>query len=273
MERAVVDGMTLEYETSGTGEPVVFIHGALIADAFKPLVAEADLAQAYRLVTYHRRGYVGSSHTKGTTSIKQQANDCLALLRHLGVKQTHVVGHSYGGAVALQLAMDAPRVVHTLALLEPALIIGTTAQSYREALAKGSFQYKEESAVEAVDGFLKPRFGAEYRTWIDKVVPGALKQAVSDATTFFTLEVASIIDWRFGEAEARRITQPVLAVLGSESDALSPRFGETYRLLLEWMPRVEGFVLPGATHALQMQNPRGMAEVLAGFWGRHQKKK
>lgn len=51
MERAVVDGITLEYEVTGTGEPVVLIHGALIADVFRPLLAEPSLARRYRLVT------------------------------------------------------------------------------------------------------------------------------------------------------------------------------------------------------------------------------
>ena len=76
-------------------------------------------------------------------------------------------------------------------------------------------------------------------------------------------------DWHFGEGEARRITQPTLVVLGSKSDALWSRFGETYRLLLTWLPYAEGFLLPGATHGLQMQNPDDMAEALADFFGCH----
>ena len=44
MKRAGVDGMTLEYEVSGSGEPVVFIHGVLIADTFRPLLTEPSLA-------------------------------------------------------------------------------------------------------------------------------------------------------------------------------------------------------------------------------------
>jgi len=67
----------------------------------------------------------------------------------------------------------------------------------------------------------------------------------------------------------RRLPQPVLAVLGAESEALWPRFGETHRLLLDWLPHAEGFVLPGATHAMQLQNPRGLAEALAAFWAHH----
>ncbi len=268
MDRAVVDGITLEYEVTGTGEPVVLIHGALIADSFRPLLTEPSLAH-YRLITYHRRGYMGSSHTPDPVSVAQQATDCRALLRYLGVECAHIVGHSYGGSIALQLTLETPEVVHSLALLEPALIVGATAQSYRDALVQGERRYKEGSAAVVVDEFLQARFGAGYRAALDKVLPGAFAQAVADAATWFKLEIPGFQDWSFSEAEARRITKPALAVLGGGSDALWPRFGETHRLLLEWLPHVQGFVLPGAAHGLQMQNPRGMAEALGDFCTSH----
>ena len=44
MDRALIDGVTLEYEDSGRGEPVVFIHGAFIAEAFRPLLSQRGLA-------------------------------------------------------------------------------------------------------------------------------------------------------------------------------------------------------------------------------------
>ena len=62
MARADVAGITLEYQESGGGEPVVCIHGAFIADTFRSLLAEPDLAGRYRLIAYRRRGYGGSSH-------------------------------------------------------------------------------------------------------------------------------------------------------------------------------------------------------------------
>jgi pimeloyl-ACP methyl ester carboxylesterase len=108
-----------------------------------------------------------------------------------------------------------------------------------------------------------------YRATLERVLPGAFAQAVADAETWFEREASGQLGWRFGEAEARRISQPTLSVLGSESDALWSRFGETHRLLLAWLPHAEGFVLPGATHFMQIENPRGMAEALAAFWARH----
>lgn len=268
MDRVTVNGIHLEYTVSGTGEPVVFIHGALIAETFGPLASDADLASRYRCIQYHRRGYAGSSRVNEPASISTQVADCLALLRHLGVERTHVTGHSYGGVVALQMAMDAPKMVHTVAVLEPALAVGASGPAYRESLAGGSRRFREMDTATLVDEFLRARW-PEYRPTLDRMLPGAFDLAVTDAATSFEYEVSGLLDWHFGEAEARRVSQPVLSVLGGESDAHSPRFGETHRLLLEWLPDAEGFILPGTTHFLQIQDPHGMARALTSFWSRH----
>jgi pimeloyl-ACP methyl ester carboxylesterase len=158
LERARTEGAELEYEVSGTGEPVVFIHGAFIADMFRPLLAEPSLAGRYQLILYHRRGYAGSSRTSGPISVARQAADCRDLLRHLGVERAHVMGHSYGGAVALQLALDTPGVAHSLALLEPGLMVGASAQGYRDSLAQAVERYREVGAAVVVDEFLEARW-------------------------------------------------------------------------------------------------------------------
>ena len=113
----------LEYETSGDGEAVLLIHGALIADSFLPLTREAALADRYRLIRYRRRGHGGSDPMPVGCSIEQQAQDALALLTHLGVARAHVIGHSGGGVIAVQLAIEAPSLVHSLVLLEPILAV------------------------------------------------------------------------------------------------------------------------------------------------------
>ncbi|MPZ22040.1 MAG: alpha/beta fold hydrolase [Dehalococcoidia bacterium] len=267
MERALVNGIALEYEDSGVGEAVVFIHGGLIADTFRPLVAEPSLVLQHRLITYRRRGYAGSTGRGRPLSVEGQASDCLALLRHLGLERAHVVGHSSGGCIALQLALEAPSVVQSLALLEPALIVGATAGSYRESIARGMKRYGEVGAAVVVDEFMQARWPG-YRDALEQALPGASAQAAVDAATAFEHELAGLLEWKFGEDEARRISQPVLSVLGGESNALWPRFGEVHRLLLTWLPRAEGFILPGTTHFLQVEKPADTAEALAAFYAR-----
>jgi pimeloyl-ACP methyl ester carboxylesterase len=199
--------------------------------------------------------------------VAEQAGDCRSLLRHLGVERAHVVGHSYAGVIALQLALDAPHLVGTLTLLEAGLLIGDSEPSYRAGLTQAARRYREAGASVAVDEFLGLRWPA-YREHLGRVLPGAFEQAVADAATFFEVELPAGLDWRFGAAEARRIAQPTLVVLGEKSVALHERFAETQTLLLSWLPNAEAFVLPGATHFLQLEHPRDLADALADFYAR-----
>src|SRR5207244_10593538 len=111
--------------------------------------------------------------------------------------------------------------------------------------------------------------GPDYRAGLDKMVPGAFDQAVTDVDTFFTQEMPALMEWQFTREDALRITQPVLAVLGADSANLWPGFKEGYELVREWLPQAEGYVLKGATHGLQMQNPHDAAAALAAFFARH----
>ena len=74
------------------------------------------------------------------------------------------------------------------------------------------------------------------------------------------------MEWSFGPDEASLVEQPALAVLGERSE---PFFRERRDLLFAWLPNTEPFELPGATHLLQVENPRGLAEALAAFLASH----
>jgi pimeloyl-ACP methyl ester carboxylesterase len=134
--------------------------------------------------------------------------------------------------------------------------------------ARSAERYHAEGAMVVMEEFLRARWPTYTRVALEQVLPGGFEQALVDAPATFETDIG-FVDWGFGELEARRITQPALVVLGAASQALPPRFGETYRLLLEWLPSAEGFVLPGATHFLQLENPNasaGLAAALAAFY-------
>jgi 3-oxoadipate enol-lactonase len=248
---------------------VVLIHGALLATAYAPLCAEPALATHDRLIRYHRRGYAGSSHPSGPASTVRQAADCRALLAHLGVERAHVVGHSSGGAIALQLALDAPEVVHSLVLLEPALMDVPSGALLEGEVGPSVRLYDAGEKEAATDAFIRWALGPDYRGFLDRLFPGGYAQAVADADTWFAVELPALGEWRFTREDAGRITQPVLAVLGSESAKDWPGWAEAQARVLEWMPQAEPFVLAGANHALEEMDPRGVAEALAAFVARH----
>ena len=137
----------LEYELHGKGEAVLLIHGGHIADAFLPLMSEPALADSYRLIRYHRRGFAGSDPHSGPFSIEEQARDALELTKYLGLERAHVVGHSYGGATAVQLAIEAPSLVQSLVLLEPAIFPSELASVVTEMMAPAFEAYRSGDAA------------------------------------------------------------------------------------------------------------------------------
>lgn len=263
MERARVNGVELEYEVKGSGEPLLCIHGSHIARSFLPLLSQPSLTEKYTLIRYHRRGFLGSTPARGPVSIKDQAADVRALLEYLHMSPAHIVGHSYGAAIALQLAVDAPTYVHSLILLEVALTTVPGWQSVRNLNTATTELYRQGEWEAAVDAFLG---SPAERAAVARNVPGGLEQAMRDLDTYFRVEVSAHEAWRFTGAEGKQITQPVLFVQGSESQEY---YEECRQQIRQWMPQTESAILQGTTHLLQMQQPAGAAALLLQFLARH----
>jgi pimeloyl-ACP methyl ester carboxylesterase len=266
MNRAELGGIALEYEEQGSGEPIVFIHGALMGDTYRPLLAQPAL-KGHRFIGYHRRGYDGSSPPGGALSVSGHAADCLALLQKLNAVPAHVVGHSSGAVIGIQLALDAPEAVRSLTLLEPALLGVPSSEAFVEKLGASVPIYEAGDKAGAVDAFLREVCGKDYRRAVDKQIPGAIEQATADAEAFFTGEFPAIAEWQFTEEDANRITPRVLSVMGANTDAAVglPTYSEIHARVLEWFPNAKPFVLPRAAHLLQVENPHDMAQGLADF--------
>jgi pimeloyl-ACP methyl ester carboxylesterase len=270
MDRTTVEGIELEYEARGSGPPVVLMHAGVCAEWFKPLIAEAVLTGRFKVIRYHRVGYRNSSRIAGPISIAQQAGHCLALMHNLGIDQAHIVGHSSSANMAIQLALDAPQAVHSLALLEPALYEVPSAKGPARAFVATALEhYGAGDKSGAVDTFMRGVCGPDYLAALERAVPGAFENAVADADAFFGQELPALRDWSFSREKAGLVTQPVLAVIGAKSEQVSIIWRERQELLLAWLPNVEPFVLPNATHLLHAENQTDMALGLADFFARH----
>ncbi|MGH8631740.1 MAG: alpha/beta fold hydrolase [Burkholderiales bacterium] len=271
MNITTINNRKLAYETRGEGEPVLLLHCGFVADAFAPLMNDSALTAHYRLINYHRIGYGQSDRAAGSMSVAEQAADARALLQHLGLESAQVAGHSYGGVVALQLALDAPDVVHSLALLEPAIpaALGdpAVALKFMEGVGKAFGQYGAGDKAGAVDTWLTGAFGPGYRTIADRALPGWFEQAACDADVVFQVEAPYIQQWNFTPAEAARIQQPVLSAYHHEPNW--PGFQKAHELLTAWLPQAETAILPVPSHLLQIMAPRAVADALAGFFARH----
>ena len=115
---ADIPGARLHYEVTGSGEPLVLIHGFTLDmrmwdDQF------ARLARHFQVMRYDVRGFGQSSMP--TTEPYTHADDLKALLACLDISRAHVLGLSMGGSIAINFVLNYPTVVDRLVLADAAL--------------------------------------------------------------------------------------------------------------------------------------------------------
>jgi len=264
MKIAKVNHIELEYEVTGSGDPVLFI-SPVLADGFLPLLSQPELRDRYQLIRYHKRGWVGSTHTAGPVSVVDHAADAKALLDHLGVSVAHVAGHSSGAAVAAQLALDHPDTVQTLTLLELSLLSVPSGEAFFQQAGPAFEAYASGDHEGAFATFMSVVSGLGWdkcRAVLEAGGPGTVAQAIKDADTFFGVELPALGEWTFGAEQAAAIQCPVLSVLGANTQ---PLWVEVAEFLRSSLPNVEECTIDGVGHLLHGQRPEPVARAIAEF--------
>jgi pimeloyl-ACP methyl ester carboxylesterase len=268
MKIAKVNGVELEFEVSGSGEPLLFI-SSVLADGFTPLLSEPTLAGRYQLISYHRRGWVGSTTLATSVTVADHATDAAALLEYLGVPRAHVAGHSTGAVVAAQLALDAPAAVRTLVLLEPFVLSVPSGAAVLQQARPAFEAYANGDHEEAWAMFLSGASGLDWttcRALLEERIPGVVAQAVKDADTLFAVELPAMAAWALSPDRAAAVDCPTLSVLGT---ATLPLFVEVAALLRTKVPDIEERQIEGVGHLLHIQRPEAVARPIVEFLGRH----
>ena len=115
MPRFQTRDVSLYYQTQGTGEALMLIAG-LASDSRSWLPVIPELARHHRLVLPDNRGVGRTSPPDAPIDIGTIAEDCIALIEHLALGPVHLLGHSMGGLVALEMAARHPQQVGSLIL-------------------------------------------------------------------------------------------------------------------------------------------------------------
>ncbi len=269
VHRLMSDDVPMEIRVRGVGEPVLFVHGAM-GDECAAVLQEPALTGHYRLIDYHRRGYGDTPCHQVPVTVAQQTADCLAIMRAMGIERAHLVGQSYGGAVILQVALDAPEAAHTLALLEPALpliLFRAPEGGESEEEDRVGALYMSGNKAGAIDTFAQGVISPDYRAAFDSHLPsGWFERWVAATDTVFQSDLPDLQAWQFTREEAARISQPVLNLRGVNTTA---DFQEIHDTIRAWMPHAESDVIPDACHAMMQMNPSATAERLAAFFSKY----
>lgn len=123
MPTAVIGDLTMHYLEQGRGTPLVLVHGNTSSSVWWEYTL-ARLGDAYHCIAPDLRGRGETVGPAADWTIETLADDLRGLLTHLGIGAAHLVGHSLGGDVVLQYALDHRADVLSLTLLNPGWVAG-----------------------------------------------------------------------------------------------------------------------------------------------------
>jgi pimeloyl-ACP methyl ester carboxylesterase len=269
-----LDGLRQHYVRAGAGELVILLHGwgqtwrewARVMPGF---------AREFTVVAPDLRGMGDSGKPASGYEKRIIAGDIAALIRHLGFKRAHVVGHDFGLAVAFALAHEYPETVQSLCLME-FMLPGFGGEKAMQLTRNGGrwhlgFHAKSELAEMLIGNSLRPYLTWFYKSFaydptaisdadIDDYVrcysaPGALGASLNYYRTAFDDEDDNL---RYG---AKRLAMPILALGGASN------MGD--RVLTMMAPlgeRVKGGAVERAGHWIPDERPDWLIEHLPLFF-------
>ena len=257
------NGVSLYYEEHGAGEPIVCIHGTG-SSAVMWAGALDELATRGRTIAYDRRGSFRSERPgRYATDVHQQADDAAALIAALDAAPAIVIGRSYGGEIAVDLALRYPDRVRALALLEGGgLSLSEPGMQWLAKLAKRVLAAAELDMSTAGESLLRGVLGDA--GW--EGLPEPAKQMFTANGPAIVAELrGGLLD--VNADQLRGIAQPTLLVAGKDSP---PALAEVTTLMAAALPSARVEWVEGG-HLINPAHPAVLAfidEVLAPKEGR-----
>jgi pimeloyl-ACP methyl ester carboxylesterase len=281
MPFARVNGLKLHYQHSGQGRKLVIIHGFTGNSAGYYLTIVPLLARHFSVITYDLRGHGKSEMPRFGYTSADMATDLSELLDVVGFDRVHLMGHSFGGEVALQFAVAHPDRVRSLVLAD------TRVRAFQPRRLRAARPRPEIEMKLAELGVTLPPDKVEmvqqlFDDVADSIWPGAQDPNHPNFAPFAPF-AAGI--WRRGYIEhlirlicstsagrdlrssagltpqrLSHITHPVLAVYGDQSVFLP-----TLRRLRGILPHCQVRVVRGFGHMLPVTAPRLFVQILQNF--------
>lgn len=247
----------ISWEATGTGSPVLLIHGLGYARwGWEPLVA--GLGTRHRVIAFDNRGIGASDVPPGPYAVADMATDALAVLDAAGVGRAHVVGTSLGGMVAQELAVTAPDRVERLVLLctTPGF---STALPLPEATRRLMAEATTLPPAEALRRFVENALGERPDPAIVERILAHRLAAPQDPAGW-AAQAAAGAAFQLGD-RGSRIVAPTLLVTGSADRVVDPRSSE---VLAGLIPAARLEVLPGAGHLFFWERPDETCALILG---------
>jgi pimeloyl-ACP methyl ester carboxylesterase len=236
---------------------VVFVHGAASSRTVWDETIAA-LGKGVRAVTYDRRAYgdSGAPEPYSGTTVGEQSDDLITVLRSLGAAPAVLVGHALGAMIALDAVLRTPDLVRAAALIEPPVLWlspgGPDAVGdLRIAIERAA---RDRGPGAAVEGYLEYVAGPDA---LELYGPVRADGARRD-TRAFVADLAAGPSWAAGRRELRAVSVPVSLISGWRS---SPVWQEATRALADMMPSAKLIELESG-HLAMLEQPEAVADAV-----------
>lgn len=281
MPEARVNGVSINYRQAGQGPDLILIHGLAANNAFWNMMVVLPLSRRYRVTMYDLRGHGYSEMPPTGYRSTDLAGDLFGLMDHLRIDRAHLVGHSFGGQVALHATMLQPARVASLTLADTRIRALQPTQRIRDwpdwQEAKAEFheygipidENEDEVGMRLLEIIASPTW-AQNRERLAKqgiFVPfGGWSNGNRSAERWLDLlntttarrelsELDGLTVERLGE-----VHQPILAIYGEHSRCLTSCEGLTAVL-----PQTHVVIVPEAGHFYPVVRPAFVAETVMKF--------
>jgi 2-succinyl-6-hydroxy-2,4-cyclohexadiene-1-carboxylate synthase len=271
MTRLAVNGINLNVETSGRGDgpTLLLLHGfTRDTRAWQPLLPRFD---AYRTVRVDLIGHGKSDAPPDPArySMEHAVEDLTALLHHLDIERTALLGYSLGGRVALHFAVEAPQLLWAL-VIESASP-GIEDDMERDARFASDSQLAASIQTDGLESFAdrwqaQPLFASQRQ-----LPPAILEEQRRHRLDNSTLGLANSLRGmgagaqRWLMPELPQIDVPTLFLAG----ALDAKYAALAPIMAAEVPGAEHHVIEGAGHTVHLEQPEPYVNLVTDFLARH----
>jgi pimeloyl-ACP methyl ester carboxylesterase len=251
--------MNLYVVERGQGPTVVLLHGLMATSDMFRWLAE-PLAERFHLIIPDLPGHGRSADVSGPYTVEAMTAWVAAELESRGVREAHVMGYSHGGTVAQRLALDAPHLVRSLALV-------------------ATYAHNTATRRERVEGWLAPRLvrALGMRRFANIVArPGLgggppmppdqiawMREMLSGNGTAAMAQAAAELSGFDSRPWLGRLRVPTLVVCGEVDSAVPVHH---VRMLTEGIAGSRSVTVPGAGHTLVWTHRDQLAQILTTWW-------
>jgi pimeloyl-ACP methyl ester carboxylesterase len=226
---ADVNGLHMYYELHGEGTPLVLLHGGMLAIELNFAGLIPTLAGRHRIIALELQGHGRTADIDRPITPAALAGDVVALLDHLGVDRAHVLGHSMGADVTLQLAIAHPDRVRSVVPISANVRPDGMHPDLRDPA-----KFATSTRTPTQQDF------ADFQQTYQRLSPHP--ERFADFLAKLSNSVAHLPGW--SDEQLAGITAPTLLVQG-DHDFVTV---EHAALMLELIPGAQLAVLPGTTH-------------------------